>query len=90
MQGTCKQLADLFNIPLTRILQSILGKTVKTIAQSYTDIWRFLTFDASSDELLRRKNYYRIFSRLCKPLLISLARLFFTLFRGFIQVCGAL
>jgi hypothetical protein len=67
---------------LTPLSQLILSNSIGKIAESYADCWRFYSFK-------KRTDYYRIFSRICKPLLISLARLFFTIFRNFIKVTNA-
>jgi hypothetical protein len=57
------------------------------IAQSQPDIWRFLSFDKHpAPSILNRRDWYSAISHICKPLLISLARLFFTIFRECLQV----
>jgi hypothetical protein len=63
----------------------MLANTVKQIAQQFDSKWRFLSFDSTNNRL-NRKDYYKVISHLCKPLLISLARLFFSIFRKFLQV----
>jgi hypothetical protein len=72
------------------ILQTILGNTVNEISQRWDDKWRFLSFDAQKGHpfasYLNRKDWYDVISHISKPLLISLARLFFSIFRRFLQV----
>lgn len=72
---------------VTCVVQAILQHTVIEIAQDQPDIWRFLSFDKHpAPSILNRKDWYSNISHICKPLLISLARLFFTIFREFLQV----
>jgi hypothetical protein len=87
MQGMFIQLA-VVKYTLTS-LQTVLGNTVNKISQRWLQQWRFLSFDRQrglNADFLNRKDYYKIFAYICKPLLISLARLFFSIFRQFLMV----
>lgn len=77
----CRVLQSFFRLLFCVIptLQSLLYTSSTKLEEYYRQEWRFLSFE-------ERKGYYRVFSRMCKPLLISLSRLFFTLFRGFLKV----
>ena len=71
---------------LTVFLQAVLGNTVLQIAQINDDLWRFLSFDQHEiGSILNRKEWYNVLSHICKPLLIGLARLFFSIFRNFLK-----